>query len=214
MTHTARNWRAVAVVACLGLATPAALAQGSPAQEEQLPQSIREAYQRALEFGEAPAPATSAPAPASGKPGPSLWFDPIHYVGIAGGVLTALALLAGLYLYFFAGRYRGPDRVQRRWRLRYLHIFLGASAVGLALAHSLLRFVQSGEVELSLKSPTVVLYAFLLLALSGVLRVVPPRKWARYAKVFMWTHRALVAIVLVVLLRHVLLAYQFFGKGG
>ena len=213
MTRAVWTWRAMAVVACLGLATPAALAQGSPAQEEQLPQSIREAYQRAEEFGATPTPAAPAPPPASKPPGPNLWRDPIHYLGLGAGALAVLALLVGLYLLFVVSRYRGPDRIRRRWRVRYVHMFLGATAVGLGVGHSLLRFYQLGGVRW-VPPPMLALIAFAVVALTGVLRAYPPRAWARYPWVFIWGHRAALALALYMLTRHVIGAYHFFGKGG
>lgn len=186
------------------------LASGAVAQEgpgEGPPRSIREAYERAEQFGQPPAEEAAREAEGAR----SLWRDPVHYVGIAGGAFALGALGVGLYIFLVVAFRRGPDRVlvRRAWRLR--HVILGLSAVALAVAHAGLRAAQTGEIPFSWSPPQAVTLAFVLLALSGVLRMWPPRSLARYARVWIWSHRVLLVAALLLLVRHVAFQYARFG---
>ncbi len=198
--------RSAGVLAGLALLlASAAVAQEVPG--ERPPRSIREAYERAEQFGQPPAEEAAREA----EEARSLWLDPVHYLGVAAGALALGALGVGLYIFLVVAFRRGPDRVlvRRAWRLR--HVILGLSAVALAVAHSGLRAVQTGEVPFSWSPPQAVTLAFVLLALSGVLRMWPPRSLARYTRVWVWSHRVLLIAALLLLVRHVAFQYARFA---
>jgi hypothetical protein len=138
------------------------------------------------------------------------WRDWIHWVGIVGGLAAVVTLLVGLYLYFVVARRRGADRVLVRRRARRWHIAAGLLAATLALAHALLRFHQFGNWEIKLRPPVLALFAFLLLALSGVIRAWPPRRLARHHRVWTWTHRVLLVVALTMLALHAVAATRYF----
>jgi len=191
------------------LLVSAVVAQEGPG--ERPPRSIREAYERAEEFGQPPAAEGEVrEAEESG----SFWLDPVHYLGLAGAALALAALGVGLYIFLVVAFRRGPDRVlvRRAWRLR--HAILGLSAVALAVAHAGLRAVQTGEVPFSWNPSQALTLAFVLLALSGVLRMWPPRSLARYARVWIWSHRVLLVAALLLLVGHVVFQYVRFAPAN
>lgn len=199
------------LLALLLLCLPSAglWAQGPPPPgDEPPPGSIREAYERAERFGEEPTPGQT-PAPTEAH---SPWYDGVHYVGIGGALGLLAAAGVGLWIFLVVAFRKDSKRilVRRLWRRR--HYALGLSAGALALAHVVGRTIQEGELSLGPASRTSL--AFLLLVLSGVIRAWPPRPVARYPWLWIWLHRVLLVLAVVLLYRHVMWQYLKFTGGG
>ena len=176
---------------------------GTP-PEEAPPKSIRDAYNRADKFGEEPAPPA---APAAER---SPWCDGVHYLGLAGALVLLAALGTGLWLYLVLAFRRNQDRalVRRRWRAG--HSALGLAAGALALSHVVGRFRQAGAVGLAWNLPVLTGAAIILLVISGLLRLRPPRALAPYPQYWTRAHQALTALTVLLLLWHGLTMYAQF----
>lgn len=141
----------------------------------------------------------------------SPWRDPVHWFGIAGGMVAGLAFVGGGVLYLFLSR-RGTEWANpRRRSLRGLHMAGGAVAVALALTHHLGRWAQEGAPNFGLEPPHLSGVGFLLLAVSGFLRVAPPRAWRKRWRLFTYGHRAAFALALIMLVLHGLYEFRRFG---
>jgi hypothetical protein len=206
-----------------GLALGLALTLLGPAvvaQEGRVPGSIKQAYGEADKFGTEATPeaaATGEPAaaeaPEGGEEEGSLWLDKIHAIGIGGGALLLANLVLGLTLYVGARRKRLP--MPARKRRRKWHYTVGLVALALGVLHGILRYVQAEGFDLGNLPAFAVGCAAVLVAASGMLRAWPPRKLARYPKLWIWTHRGLVGAAVLLLALHVTQqAMEYFGHGG
>jgi hypothetical protein len=187
----------------------AAPAAGGAGSEEAPPKSIREAYQRAENFGEEPSAPAAPPAPA--PPSPSPWFDGAHYLGLSAGLLLLAGLGTGLWLYLVVAFRPGKDRepVRRRWR--QWHYALGGAAGALALSHAVGRLVQVGSLMPGFWVPAATGFALILLVVSGLLRAGSPPAPAQSAQWWSWSHRALTALAVILLLWHAITMYAQFA---
>ena len=179
--------------------------------DEKLPSSIREAYERAEEFGEEPDTEKDEPEQRGER---SPWFDGVHYVGVGGGLFLLAGLATGLWIYLVVAFRTGPRRVLIRRLWRRWHYALGFVAGGLALAHAVGRFIQEGEVELGLGPPVLTAAALILLLVSGVIRAWPPLPLARHPQWWAWSHRALAALTVLALFWHGISMYAQFVRGS
>lgn len=170
---------------------------GAPEPEE-LPQSIREAYERAEKFGEEAIP-PMPPASATGDRN-SRRLDLVHVVGLVGGSLLVANLAIGTAIFLGARRRRLTVPARKIWRK--WHYAVGLTALALALAHAIGRFMQAGELNLDNPPAFLLACATVLIVGSGLLRVRPPRKLARYPQLWVWAHRALALLTLVLLVMH------------
>lgn len=143
----------------------------------------------------------------SGSP----WHDTVHWLGIAGGLVALLALCGGGALYIFVARrnIQWSDSPRPTWR--YLHVTAGAAAVVLALVHHFGRWAQEGGPEFGLEPPHLAGVGFLFLAVTGALRLAPPKAWRRRWRVFAYGHRAAFALALAMLILHALHESRRFG---
>ena len=167
------------------------------------PKSLRDAYNRAEHFGDEPA------APATPAAERSRWFDRVHYLGLAGALALLAALGTGLWHYLILA-FRAQDRVQVRRRWHTGHAVLGLAAGALALSHVAGRCVQAGEFRLGWGVPLLTAGAIILLVITGLLRVRPPRAPAPYPQFWARAHQALTALAVLFLLWHGLTMYAQF----
>lgn len=141
----------------------------------------------------------------------SPWRDTVHWLGIAGGIVAALAFAGGGTLYIFLAGRGVPWGDRPRRVLRSAHMAAGSVAVALALTHHVGRLAQEGAPNFGLEPPHLSGVGFLLLAVAGVLRVVPPRAWRQRWRVFVYGHRVAFALALVMLVLHGLHEFRRFG---
>ena len=193
------------------------IGQAVRAQEAELPRSIQQAYGAADKFGEAATPAAAATAEAASAPAPSggaehsVWLDRVHALGIAGGALLLANLVLGGTLYLGAVRKRLPVSVRKR--RRKWHYTVGLIALALGVLHGVLRYFQAGGFDLGNAPAFALACTAILLAGSGMLRAWPPRKLARYPKLWRWTHRGLILAAALLLAAHVTQqALEYLGK--
>jgi hypothetical protein len=128
------------------------------------------------------------------------WFDFIHLVGIAAGVLAVAAGCGGLYLLL---GFRRTRRLALRMRLRAVHMGIGTAAVLLAVFHAVGRIIESGELPSQMDPTRLTTVAFVCVLASGVLRQYPPGPLQGQFTLLAWLHRITVAAALALLALHV-----------
>jgi hypothetical protein len=191
--------------------TPAANAQPPGGARDGLPPSIKQSYSEAEAAGtEAP------PAPAPQPRKHSLWVDGVHVVGLGGGGLMALNLLLGATLLIGASAVKRMPRPVRKSRRKW-HYAVGLIALALATLHAVLRYAQGGAFDLRNPPALALGGAAVLLACSGMIRAWPPPSLRRFPQNWMWTHRALILLAVLLLAAHVtgqiLVHLQYMAKG-
>ena len=118
--------------------------------------------------------------------------------------MAGLALASGLYIHGVVARRRQRGAGQSRKRWRQVHYTLGLTAAALAVTHALLRLRQEGgSVWPGEAEPSYLAwYAFVLLAISGLVRARPPKKLRKWPRLWMWAHRALFCAALGLVIWH------------
>lgn len=159
-----------------------------------------------------PSTPTAASGPANDylQEGPDTWHDTVHWLGIAGTGLAVLVALGGAVIYCGFALRRKPFKHPVRRAIRTAHICGGLVAVTLGLAHYVGRCVQAGEAIVFAPMPPVYAgWLFLIAAVSGILRMWPPKPLRKQYRWFVALHRVAIIGALYFATRHAL--YQI-GK--
>lgn len=178
-----------------------------------------EAPQAAPVAPTAPSPAPAPPLDLLDDPAPSLdpdllglpWLDRVHWLGIAGGALALLAFCGGAVIAQMYARRKRPFSDPGRKRLRGMHMVGGIVAVGLSLAHHFGRWAQEGGPNFGIEPPHLAGVGFLLLGVSGVLRVTPPQAWRKRQRLFMALHRGGFVLALAMMVLHAFFEWRRAG---